>query len=220
MTNNQPSATKSILYAIATLLAILGALFAGVVTAADSMVPGAAVGLILMVLAFAGGYAIGHSLNRRRSPNKNSDWFPVGFGVLALGLSICGLICGYFAYWMYEVTPVPSPAPYPDATVKQRWDNFRETASLSSDIFEYTVERSLNDMEQYYRGEMQRYCAPGWEFKDTNALCTDGYSICRTAKCEIVKPLTKGTQFFEVYLRVAPNSSKTNIIYFEITQDL
>ena len=78
---------------------------------------------------------------------------------------MCGLVCGYFAYWMYEVTPVPSPAPYPGATVKQRWDNFRETASLSSDIFEYTVEQSLNEMEQYYRGEMQRYCAPGWEFK-------------------------------------------------------
>ncbi len=133
---------------------------------------------------------------------------------------MCGLVCGYFAYWMYEVTPVPSPAPYPGATIKQTWDNYRVSASHSTDIFEYAVERSLDEMEQYYRDEMQRYCAPGWEFKDTNLLCnTDGYSICRTARCEIVKPLTKDTQFFEVYLR-ANSSDRTNIIYFEIFRNL
>lgn len=209
--NNQLSTAKSILYAIAVLLTPLGALLVGAVTESNT---GFVIGIFLMIAVFAGGYTIGRLWNRHRSVSKNMDWRPVGLGVLALGFSLCSLVCGFFAYWIYEVTPVPSPAPYPGVTVKQRWDNFRETASLSSDIFEYTIERSLNEMEQYYRGEMERYCVPGWEFKDTNVLCIDGYSICRTAECEIVKPLTKGTEFFEVYLRVASDDNNTNIIYF------
>ncbi len=221
--NNQPSATKSILYAIATILAIVEALFVGAVTASDSIVPGTVVGLLLMIMVFAVGYAIGHFIvqawNRRRSASKHSDLLPVGIGVLALGFSMCGLVYGAFAYWIYEATPFPSPAPYPGSKVEQTWHNFRESASYSSDIFEYTVEQSLNEMEQYYTNEMLRYCAPGWKFKDTDLLCDiDGYSACRTTECEIVRPWAKEAQFFTVYLR-AISSSQTNIIYFETTKN-
>ena len=95
MTNSQSSTTKSILYAISFLLTITVALFVGVVTAEDSIVPGTIASLCLMVLAFAGGYAIGRFIvriqNRRRSSSKNSNLLPEGMGFLVLGLSMCGL---------------------------------------------------------------------------------------------------------------------------------
>ena len=180
--------------------------------------------VILMLITFVGGYGIGRFIVRpwihRTLPNNNNTWLSIGVGVLAVGLSVAGLVCGFFSFWMYEVGRIPSPSPYPNATVTQDWDNYRVSASHSADIFEYTVEQPLDKMEQYYRNEMQRYCAPGWEFNDTNLLCsTDGYSTCRTARCEIVKPLTKDTQFFEVYLR-STSSDQTNVIYFEIFRNL
>jgi hypothetical protein len=99
---------------------------------------------------------------------------------------------------------------------KETWHRFRESGGVYySNYFEYEVEQSLANVKEYYTSEMQRYCVPGWEFKDTSLLCdANAYAGCQVAECKIARPLADESQFFTVYLRPMPNG-RLNVLYRE-----
>src|SRR5512139_1055281 len=92
----------------------------------------------------------------------------IASGITAVGCFLCGTV----GYWFYESRTFPSPASYPGSAPKETWHRFRESGGVYySNYFEYEVEQSLAKVEEHYASEMQRYCASGWEFKNTNRLC-------------------------------------------------
>jgi hypothetical protein len=149
-----------------------------------------------------------------RSDNRAKTYAIV---LIASGIAAVGcFLCGTVGYWFYESRTFPSPAPYPGSAPKETWHRFRESGGVYySNYFEYEVEQSLAKVKEHYASEMQRYCAPGWEFKDTNLLCgANGYAGCQVAECKIARPLADESQFFTVYVRPMSNG-RMNVLYRE-----
>jgi hypothetical protein len=122
------------------------------------------------------------------------------------------VICSAFmGYMLYAAATFPSPEPYPGATAKEVWS---EIGHGQYDVvtYEYTVDRSLEELKRYYSTEMQRYCVPGWEFAPTHFECQE-FAQCYIAECEIPRLFVKDAQFFSLYLR-SNSETQTNVLYF------
>ncbi len=116
---------------------------------------------------------------------------------------------------VYFIVPFPSPNPYPGAVVETAWHG--SAGGYISTTYKYTIELPLDEVEEYYVAEMQKYCVEGWGFVD----CNDPMR-CRIAECEISRPLVrwaKDAQSFKVILR-SESETKTNVVYFETGLDL
>ena len=78
---------------------------------------------------------------------------------------IGGCILFAFGTLVYAATPWPSPKPYPNVEV----DN--HTGAGSWGLFQtqvYTVTIPLNDVQQHYDAQMQKYCETPWEYETFN----------------------------------------------------
>jgi hypothetical protein len=159
------------------------------------------------VVALAASY-IWLKIYRRRSSNAPPSWLLL---LMVACLSPFVICSAFTSYSMYAAATFPSPEPYPGATAEEVWS---EIGHGQYDVvtYEYTVDHSLEELEQYYSIEMQRYCVLGWEFALTQLDC-QGFEQCHSAKCEIPRPFTRDAQFFIVYLRVI-SDTQTNVLYF------
>ncbi len=138
---------------------------------------------------------------------------PPGWHLLLIvaGLSPIIICSAFMGYMLYAAATFPSPEPYPGATAKEVWSDIGH-GQYDVVTYEYTVDRSLEELKYYYSTEMQRYCLPGWEFAPTYLDCQD-FAQCYTAECEIPRPFVKDAQFFSVYLR-SNSETQTNVLYF------
>ena len=136
--------------------------------------------------------------------------------VMASIILILGCLCTAIYGSLYYVTvPFPAPKPYPGSQVKQ--GERAIGAGRRSIEFEYTVDHSLNELQDYYEGEMKQYCEDGWTFTETESACRD-YLNCKVAQCVIPRPFVEDAQFFLIYLR-SMSESQTNVLYIQITYD-
>lgn len=136
-----------------------------------------------------------------------------GMVVLAIvGAFVCAL-CLIFAYlWAYPAYPWPSPHPYPgvEASVTEgspgSWGLAR--------TYEYQVDLSLEEIQQYYEKEMNQYCESEWAFEEVKYF--EGFLHCRTAWCEIPR-LWLG-QSFHVDLCLV-GEAQTKVFHTDFWQD-
>ncbi len=80
----------------------------------------------------------------------------------------------------YAITPWAAPYPYPNTAVEMTggtgaWGHFRNQ--------KYMVSLSIDEVEQYYREQMGKYCEGEWEFAEPEDCMR--YSHCRCAQCEV-----------------------------------
>lgn len=159
------------------------------------------------VVAFAVSY-IWLRIFRRRSSSAPPGWHLL---LIVACLSPFVIYSAFMSYMMYAAATFPSPDPYPGATAKEVWS---EIGHGQYDVvtYEYTVDRSLEELKRYYSTEMQRYCVPGWEFAPTHFECQE-FAQCYIAECEIPRLFVKDAQFFSLYLR-SNSETQTNVLYF------
>ena len=175
--------------------------------------------LSIIGTAFVVSYFSLRLLHRYSIGGQNSKRARVAF-TYALASSLILLCCAPCSWIVYESVSFPSPAPYPGAVVEEIWKELG-AGGYNTITYEYTIELPLNELEEHYIAEMRQYCVEGWVFTDTEIACTD-YMRCRTARCEISRPmveLVKDAQFFTVYLR-SVSETETNVLYFEKETDL
>ena len=117
-----------------------------------------------------------------------------------------------YGYSYYITIPFPSPKPYPGSKVTQGESSI--ILGLRYVEFEYTVDRSLDEIQHYYEVEMKQYCEDGWQFENNEKVCKD-YLDCRVAVCKIPRPFVEDApQTFFVYLR-SISTSQTNVKYIQ-----
>ena len=144
-------------------------------------------------------------LQHKQPEKPGKSRFPLSrlalVGVITCILLLCG---GLMLLFFQPLSPVPEP--YPSAAVTTsvhgvgNWGSMREQA--------YLINRSLSEMEQYYKEQMPRYCgrpvefAPKLEVDDTWPCLESGLS-CYIASCKIPtlwsSDLLHG-QYFDVQL--------------------
>jgi hypothetical protein len=171
-----------------------------------------ALGSLALVLAAAGASLV---IGRIRSKYKDK-LSPIMIACVPIyaAVSCCCLYGGLYGYLAYKSKTFPSPAPYPGAMAEEIWRDVGH-GRYGTTVFEYVVEVPLDEVERYYEAEMERYCADGWQFMDTELVCPD-YPTCRVAECEIPRPFVKDAQFFSVYLW-STSVTHTNVRYYQKT---
>jgi hypothetical protein len=137
-------------------------------------------------------------------------------GLLAAVLLAC-------ACWICMVSPPLSavPRPYPGAVVTTdehwvgNWGTMREES--------YRVNRSLTDIEQYYKEQMPAYCRKPVEFAEKSQVqntwpCRESETVCYVASCKIPSSRDMGPwaaplhgQWFVVQLYPV-NESTTEVV--------
>lgn len=124
-------------------------------------------------------------------------------GVGGCALAMIGTI-------FYAAIPWPAPQPYSGASVQMdggagSWGPSR--------VKTYTVAMPLNVIQQYYEGQMNRYCVDAWTF---STLSGSECSSCLEASCEIRRLGLE--QYFRV--RLHPISEvETEVIQIDHWQD-
>lgn len=178
------------------------------------MVGGVFVPFILAGAAI--GFAvIGYIFGERILFDRKQFQYASILSAVACVLIACSCeVVGVTAWFAYLTTPFSYPAPYPNAEVKETWRDVGH-GQYGAVHFEYVADVPLQKIEDYYRLEMQNYCVDGWQFAETDVAC-EGYDVCRTAECEIPRPLVKGAQYFSVYLR-SVSESQTDVLYIQKT---
>jgi hypothetical protein len=117
-------------------------------------------------------------------------------GVAGLGGSLLCCVGMIGAAFIYGHSRWPSPQPYPgcEATVE-----IGGGSGSSAEIREYAVALSLEAVEQYYDGQMARYCVDEWDFSTSPWCESEG---CVEATCAIRR--LGREQFFQVTLFPLP----------------
>jgi len=103
-----------------------------------------------------------------------------------MGIAIGGIIGGIGGCSLaaigtigYAAIPWPSPQPYSGVTAQVDWGGGSWGPSR---IQTYTVAVSLDTIQQYYEGQMNRYCEDTWKFSNfSDSECP----LCREADCKI-----------------------------------
>lgn len=111
----------------------------------------------------------------------------------------------------YNTARRPAPKPYPGAEVPDPLISIG--AGRREYRFEYTVNHSLDGVQEYYEEQMNEYCVDDdWQFSPTKNACV-GYAECRVASCDIAN-----SQWFLIYLR-SVTETRTNVVYIHETSD-
>jgi hypothetical protein len=203
--------------------ALTAALVSGPIVAAIQLMPVAMMpfGFLSIPIVIFGQIvvqrAVGRLVGQQLFHAKRSSTYIVTLAMASIPLFYCCACVGSIAWGRYVSIPFPSPAPYPGTIIEEVWRDHEGWRGYRTVVYEYTVDLSLNAIEEHYKAEMKRYCVEGWQFVDTEMICTD-YVHCRTSECEIPRPLVKRAQLFSVYLRSISNT-RTSVLCFEKTTD-
>ena len=122
-----------------------------------------------------------------------------------------GCILMMIAACLYASIPWPSPQPYPGVQTSIHWDGGSWGPSR---VQTYTVTLSLDDMQQYYEEQMNRYCVSSSQFETLPDH--EEYSLCREAGCEIRRLWLE--QYFRVHLCSVPETG-TVVTQMDMWQD-
>jgi hypothetical protein len=130
-------------------------------------------------------------------------------GPILGGIPACFVIVLILTW--YAIMPWAAPRPYPGSDVEMSggtgaWGQFRNQ--------KYVVSLSLNDVEQYYRKQMSKYCEGAWEFVAPED-CSD-YSSCRSARCEIRRFAAEQRFTVDLY---AISEKETKVSQWDAWQD-
>ena len=148
--------------------------------------------------------------------------FLIGIIVTGCCLLLPGLLLWYPGYrW-------PAPGVYPQVTASLS-EGAIGSWGLARDQT-YIVNRSLDDTQQYYEAEMQRYCIDSWHFETlTGSHWTSSNSwglrelpeyvensVCRQAQCKVRR--WRLDQEFKVLL-CAENKMRTKVVQVDLWED-
>lgn len=116
------------------------------------------------------------------------------FGAAVGGVigGIAGCVIATLGILLYTGVPWPSPRPYPGVETHIDWGGGSWGPAR---VQTYTVTLPLDEVQQYYEGQMNRYCENAWAFSVTP---DPGYSFCRRAECKIRRLWLE--QYFDVRL--------------------
>lgn len=132
----------------------------------------------------------------------------VPLGVLFLLACLC---VGLYGTVYYTTARRPAPKPYPGAEVPEL--GIVIGAGRREYRFEYTVDCSLDDLQEYYEEQMDKYCVDDdWQFSLIENACAD-YVECRVASCDLAY-----SQRFLIYLR-SISRTRTNVFYSHETDE-
>jgi hypothetical protein len=103
------------------------------------------------------------------------------------------VFCFWFLVIQFFLTqPFSVPEPYPGVATEEASTGF---GNCGNNVITYTVDVSIDDMQQYYEAQMTRYCAQtelrfltttldtDWQF-EIDTYCPD-HEECRSAECFI-----------------------------------
>jgi hypothetical protein len=128
------------------------------------------------------------------------------------GAILLGCLCvGMYSLVYYTTARRPAPKPYPGAEVSEPL--IAIGGGRREYKFEYTVDLSLDDLQEYYEKQFEEYCVDDdWQFSPTENACV-GYVECRVASCDIAY-----SQWFLIYLR-SVSRTRTNVLYIHETAE-
>jgi hypothetical protein len=111
----------------------------------------------------------------------------------------------------YDTARRPAPKPYPGAEVSEPL--IAIGGGRREYKFEYTVDLSLDDLQEYYERQFEEYCVDDdWQFSPTENACVNCVE-CRVASCDIAY-----SQWFLIYLR-SLSRTRTNVLYIHETSE-
>ncbi|MCP4369843.1 MAG: hypothetical protein GY797_17265 [Deltaproteobacteria bacterium] len=158
-------------------------------------------------VAFIVSYLLLGIFRWRQLVGKHSKWAP--FVIAPLVPTV--LCFSILAHSIYTLIKFPSPAPYPDSVV-QEVNEYKRNNWFDKELV-YKVGTPIEEVEQYYETEMSKYCAIGWGFEDAESMCNTAMA-CRSAECEISRPLAQDAQFFSVRL-VLISDEQTEVYHID-----